>query len=73
MGPLIGATIFTLLPELLRESTSWRYVAFAAAVIVLMALRPQGLLTRGQLQRLFAWRHAHSPARDADGMAGHIA
>jgi hypothetical protein len=42
-------------------------------VIVLMALRPQGLLTRGQLQRLFAWRHAHSPARDADGMAGHIA
>ncbi len=71
VGPLIGATIFTLLPELLRESATMRYVAFAAAVIVLMALRPQGLLTRGELRRLFAWRRA--PVRDADSLAGSIA
>jgi branched-chain amino acid transport system permease protein len=71
MGPLIGATIFTLLPELLRESASLRYVVFAAAVIVLMALRPQGLVTRGQLRRLFEWR-PHSSARH-DGLAGGVA
>ena len=70
IGPLIGATVFTLLPELLRESASWRYVAFAASVIVLMALRPQGLLTRGQWRRLFAWRYvAASP--HGDGLAEH--
>jgi branched-chain amino acid transport system permease protein len=73
MGPLIGATVFTLLPELLRESASWRYVAFAAAVIVLMALRPQGLLTRGQLRQLLAWRHPNPAPGEADGLAGGVA
>jgi branched-chain amino acid transport system permease protein len=53
LGPLVGAAVFTLLPELLRGSQSWRYVVFAAALIVLMALRPQGLVTRAQLGRLF--------------------
>ncbi len=73
MGPLVGAIVFTLLPELLRESASWRYVAFAAAVIVLMALRPQGLLTRGQLRQLLAWRHPRSAAGEADKLAGGVA
>jgi branched-chain amino acid transport system permease protein len=54
LGPLVGAAVFTLLPELLRGSQSWRYVVFAAALIVLMALRPQGLVTRAQLRQLFA-------------------
>ena len=53
LGPLVGAAVFTLLPELLRGSQSWRYVVFAAALIVLMALRPQGLVTRAQLRQLF--------------------
>jgi branched-chain amino acid transport system permease protein len=54
LGPLVGATVFTLLPELLRGSQSWRYVVFAVALIVLMALRPQGLVTGVQLRQLFA-------------------
>ena len=56
LGPLIGASIFTLLPELLRASAHWRYVLFAAGIIVLMALRPQGLITGAQLRRLLDWR-----------------
>ena len=63
-GPLVGATIFTLLPELLRGSASLRYIVFAASVIALMALRPQGLLTRASIQRLIDWR---SPADPDDG------
>ena len=55
-GPLVGATVFTLLPEILRGSANWRYVVFAAGLIVLMALRPQGLVTIAQLRRLFDWR-----------------
>lgn len=73
IGPLIGAAIFTLLPELLRESASWRYVVFAAGVIVLMVLRPQGLLTRGVFRRLFDWRHSRASARDAESLAEHAA
>jgi branched-chain amino acid transport system permease protein len=63
LGPLVGAAVFTLLPELLRGSQSWRYVIFAAALIVLMALRPQGLVTRVRLHRLLAVN------RQPDGIA----
>ena len=62
LGPLVGAAVFTLLPELLRGSQNWRYVVFAATLIVLMALRPQGLVTRAQLRRLFAVGRAPSGA-----------
>jgi len=62
LGPLVGAAVFTLLPELLRGSQNWRYVVFAAALIVLMALRPQGLVTRVQLGRVFALRRAPNGA-----------
>lgn len=44
-GPLVGAAFFTLLPELLRAGKEWRYAIFAALVIVVMAVRPQGLLS----------------------------
>ena len=53
IGPLVGAAIFTLLPELLRSSAQWRYALFAAVLIILMALRPQGLITGAQVRRLF--------------------
>jgi branched-chain amino acid transport system permease protein len=52
LGPLFGATIFTLLPELLRGSAQWRYVLFAAVVIGAMVVRPQGLITGTQIRRL---------------------
>lgn len=56
LGPLVGAVMFTLLPELLRGSANWRYVIFAASLIVLMALRPQGLVTGAQIHRLLGRR-----------------
>jgi branched-chain amino acid transport system permease protein len=55
-GPLLGAAFFTLLPELLRGSAQWRYVIFAALILALMTWRPQGVVTRSLLRRLFEWR-----------------
>jgi branched-chain amino acid transport system permease protein len=52
LGPLLGAAVFTLLPELLRGSAQWRYVLFAAIVIAVMVMRPQGLVTGAQIRRL---------------------
>jgi branched-chain amino acid transport system permease protein len=52
LGPLLGAGVFTLLPEMLRGSAQWRYVLFAAVVIVVMMVRPQGLVTGAQIRRL---------------------
>jgi branched-chain amino acid transport system permease protein len=52
LGPLVGTVVFTLLPELLRGSAQWRYVLFAAIVIGVMVVRPQGLVTAAQIRRL---------------------
>ena len=54
-GPLLGAAVFTLLPELLRGSAAWRYVIFACLIIAIMSFRPQGVITR------FAFRKAAGP------------
>jgi branched-chain amino acid transport system permease protein len=51
-GPLLGASAITLLPELLRTSGEWRYIGFGAFMIVLMVLRPDGVLTRATMRRL---------------------
>jgi len=64
IGPLLGATVFTLLPELLRASAQWRYVLFAAVVIGVMAVRPQGLITAGFAGRLFGLLQNMIPGRN---------
>jgi branched-chain amino acid transport system permease protein len=58
-GPLIGAIVFTLVPELLRSTVEWRYVGFGACIVLLMLLRPEGLLTRRLIRDLpFRKRYA---------------
>ena len=52
IGPLVGAIFFTLLPEILRDTEVWRYVIFAAAIILLMIWRPSGLISRSLIDRL---------------------
>jgi branched-chain amino acid transport system permease protein len=69
LGPLLGAAMFTLLPELLRGSANWRYVVFAAGLIVLMALRPEGMLTGTQLRRLLGWNRGNN-ARGRPALTG---
>jgi len=51
-GPLVGTLFFTLLPEFMRIGGSWRYVVFGAAIVLMMALRPQGLVTRALIDSL---------------------
>jgi branched-chain amino acid transport system permease protein len=63
-GPLLGAGVFTLLPELLRGSAHWRYVIFAGILIVVMVLRPQGLMTRAQLRSLLHRKRLHGAAKE---------
>jgi branched-chain amino acid transport system permease protein len=51
-GPLVGSLFFTLLPELLRIGGSARYIVFGVAIVAMMVLRPQGIVTRDLLRRL---------------------
>ena len=58
-GPILGAAIWTALPELLRSTDEWRMVAFGAAAVVLMAWRPQGLIPRRILTPAVSARLRH--------------
>jgi branched-chain amino acid transport system permease protein len=61
LGPVLGALVFTTLPEVLRGSAQWRYVLFAAIVIAVMAVRPEGLVTGTQMRRLLGLGRARVP------------
>lgn len=43
-GPLLGATVMTLLPEFIRALQDWRPTMFGVAIVVMLLLRPEGLL-----------------------------
>ncbi len=58
---LIGALVFTLVPELLRSTDQWRYVGFGVCIVLLMLLRPEGLLTRQLIHRLPRWENRMKP------------
>jgi branched-chain amino acid transport system permease protein len=53
-GALLGAVIWTLAPEILRfsEAPEWRLILFGSLAILIMPIRPQGLLNRGDAARV---------------------
>jgi branched-chain amino acid transport system permease protein len=55
-GPLLGAGIWTVAPEVLRftNDAHWRLILFGALAIFVMSVRPQGLLGRGDFARAYA-------------------
>lgn len=44
-GPLIGATVMTLLPEYFRVLADWRPTVFGLVILIMLLFRPLGLLT----------------------------
>ena len=44
IGPVLGAVIFTFLPELLREAAHYRMVIFATILIVATLFMPRGII-----------------------------
>ena len=45
VGPIIGALLLTLLPELLRSASNYRLMIYGALLVTMMAFRPQGLIS----------------------------
>ena len=43
-GPAVGAAAMTLLPEVLRFVADWRPTVFGALVVLMLLVRPEGLL-----------------------------
>ncbi|EHQ91802.1 branched-chain amino acid ABC transporter permease [Desulfosporosinus youngiae] len=44
-GPIVGALLLTLLPELLRSASNYRLMIYGALLVTMMAFRPQGLIS----------------------------
>ncbi|MBI1220056.1 MAG: branched-chain amino acid ABC transporter permease [Rhodobacteraceae bacterium] len=66
-GPMLGAAIVILLPEVLRFTEGYYLMIYATAVIVLMVFSPRGLMGLGE--RL--WHRLTRPARQVRAdMAG---
>jgi len=43
-GAIVGATVFTLLPELMRSLQSWRLVIYPLILIMVMIFRTEGIM-----------------------------
>lgn len=54
-GSLVGAAFLVLLPEWLRVVADWRLAAFGTMLILILLVRPQGILDRPLLARLAFW------------------
>lgn len=52
IGSIFGATILTLLPEALRFVNEYRYIFYGIMLVILMGVRPQGILDVHLMHRL---------------------
>jgi branched-chain amino acid transport system permease protein len=43
-GPIAGATVLIVAPELLREAQDYRFMIFGAVLVLMMVFRPQGIV-----------------------------
>jgi len=46
---VLAALVLTLLPELLRVASEWRMIFYALLLVVMMILRPKGLMGQREL------------------------
>lgn len=49
-GPILGATLLTMLPEVLRAASDYRMMIYGAILVTMMAFRPQGLISEETLR-----------------------
>jgi len=61
-GPFVGALIAVLLPEWLRVTQGYYLIAYAAAVMIMMALCPSGLLGLAERAAKAVLRREQQPA-----------
>ncbi len=61
-GPVLGAIIFTIVPEISRGLRDYRGVFFGGLIIALMLFRPKGIMTRDLVRMIF-----HLPGKKSLG------
>jgi branched-chain amino acid transport system permease protein len=64
-GSVLGAVLYIVLTEGLREFAQYRMVLFSLLLIIIMIVRPQGILGHRELRSFFARRRGVEPAPPA--------
>lgn len=64
IGPVVGAAVMTLLPELLRFLVEWRMLVVGVLMVVMMIYRPQGIMGGGSIK--LSLRKSSVPIKQAD-------
>jgi branched-chain amino acid transport system permease protein len=54
-GAVLGAIIFSILPEMLRFMQDWRLSLYAAVLVLMMIFRPSGIITRQMVRTAEEW------------------
>ena len=54
-GPIFGTTFLGLLPEILRPVYNYRLIAYAVLTIIVILVRPQGIISRAMVNRVSGW------------------
>jgi branched-chain amino acid transport system permease protein len=49
-GVIIGAAILTILPEALRDISTYRYAIYGILLVLMMIIRPQGMISISSLK-----------------------
>jgi len=57
-GPIFGTTFLGLLPEILRPVYNYRLIAYAVLTIIVILVRPQGIVSRAMVNRVARWLFA---------------
>ena len=52
-GSVLGSFILTLLPEVLRFLADYRDIIYGALLVILMAVRPDGILTEELMEKIY--------------------
>ncbi len=58
LGPVFGAMFLTLVPELLRFISEYRYIIYGVLLVLMMIFRPQGVIDRPLVGRWVGRRPA---------------
>lgn len=70
-GSIIGATLLTVLPELLRSISDYRMIVYGLIMVLVMLLRPQGIFGATGGRRKKVRRHeAEKPEGGEIGVTG---
>lgn len=68
-GAILGAAILTPLPELVRGLDHWRMLIYGAILVLMMAVRSQGLLSKRSIKKI---QHFFRRSNKAPGVSDQV-